>query len=526
MTSGGEAGGGRLIDDRYFLTERLGSGAMGTVWAGFDRRVGREVAVKEAFVRTDLDDATHRARVERVLREAKAAARAAHGSVVAVYDVVVEDERPWIVMERVYGRTLSEVLAERGPLAEAEAAAMLLGVAEALVAAHDKGVVHRDVKPSNIMLGDDGRVLLTDFGVAYIEGEPDLTRSGEVMGSVAYMAPERMSGRHQPGPAADLWSLGVVLHEMLEGVCPFRRDSIEGTVAAVLMDDPPPALRAPVLGRLVAELLVKEPGERASGTDVVARLRSVAEAPPAAQGAPGKGTGTAMARARRRTRMLGGLGVTGLTAAALILVPMAIDRWGSGEDSGSGPNGPARSSSSSLSPSLSSPSVSPSLRPSLPPSSRPSSVAHTGDGLHEVAKGTNFTVEVPRGWQHLPENEAGQNRFSSDDFALVVVAGRDEAGADPAPLDYQQRTEPELAPVRTSVWSTTSGVRTVRVGGRLSAEGSYTWTDGNGREVYARNKVIVIDDRYHVLLVIGPGDDKEKVDDIADRAAATYTVTR
>ncbi|WP_329381347.1 serine/threonine protein kinase [Streptomyces sp. NBC_01351] len=492
MTSGGEAAGGRLIGDRYFLTERLGSGAMGTVWAGLDRLVDRQVAVKEAYVRTDLDDSTHRARIERILREAKAAARAGHQSVVAVYDVVVEDGRPWIVMERVYGRTLSELLSERGPLDEAEAAAMLVGVAEALVAAHGKGVLHRDIKPSNIMLGEDGRVLLTDFGVAYIQGEPDLTRSGEVMGSVAYMAPERMSGRHQPGPEADLWSLGVVLYEMVEGTSPFRRDSIEGTVAAVLMDAPPRAVRAPVLGTLIAELLAKEPGERTPGAEVVARLRSATEAR-AVAGADATPAG----RDRRRIRMLAGLGAAGLAVVALTLTPTLIEQWGKG-----GGGGPGAKPSTSSSPSASS---------SVPP--------------YEVMSGKGFTVEVPWGWGRRPENVYGQHVFHQDDFQLIIVAGRDEAAPGADPVAYQKEDERELEPYRSSSWSSATNIRSTNVGLLPAAHGTYTWTDQLDRSIYARNTVLVMEGRYHVILATGPETAKARVDEIATRAVASYWKT-
>ncbi|MFH8713026.1 protein kinase [Streptomyces zaomyceticus] len=271
---------GRLIGGRYRLDQRLGSGGMGTVWVGHDLLVRREVAVKEAHTAQDP------ARVERVLREARAAARVNHQAVVTVYDVVMEDGHPWIVMERVRGESLADRLDREGALPETEAARIALRVVEALAAAHARGVLHRDVKPGNVLLSEDGRVVLTDFGIAYIADEETLTQAGEFVGSLAYTAPERMGGRH-PGPASDLWSLGVLLFQMVEGWSPFQRESMEATVTAVVVDETPTVRRADALAAVVAALLVKRPEDRPSSADVVARLRALVaplEAePPAAE---------------------------------------------------------------------------------------------------------------------------------------------------------------------------------------------------------------------------------------------------
>ncbi|WP_051494345.1 serine/threonine-protein kinase [Streptomyces exfoliatus] len=263
---------GRLIGGRYRLDRRLGSGGMGTVWVGHDLLVRREVAVKEAHTARDP------ARVERVLREARAAARVNHQAVVTVYDVVMEDGHPWIVMERVRGESLADRLDREGALPETEAARIALRVVEALAAAHARGVLHRDVKPGNVLLAEDGGVVLTDFGIAYIADEEPLTQAGEFVGSLAFTAPERMGGRH-PEPASDLWSLGVLLFQMVEGWSPFQRESMEATVTAVVVDETPTLQRADTLAAVVAALLAKRPEERPSSADVVARLRAVV-APP------------------------------------------------------------------------------------------------------------------------------------------------------------------------------------------------------------------------------------------------------
>ncbi|MFF6772370.1 serine/threonine-protein kinase [Streptomyces sp. NPDC012637] len=265
---------GRLVGGRYRLDERLGSGGMGTVWAGHDLLVRREVAVKEAHTAHDP------ARVERVLREARAAARVNHPGVVTVHDIVIEDGHPWIVMERVRGESLADRLDREGALPEREAARVALRVVEALTAAHERDVLHRDVKPANVLLREDGGVVLTDFGIAYITGEKPLTQTGEFVGSLAYTAPERMGGR-RPGPASDLWSLGVLLFQMVEGWAPFQRDSMEETVTAVVVDETPPTRLADTLAPVVHALLAKNPDHRPSSAEVAESLRAAAEKPAA-----------------------------------------------------------------------------------------------------------------------------------------------------------------------------------------------------------------------------------------------------
>lgn len=209
---------GRLVGGRYRLLERIGSGGMGTVWRAFDELVDREVAVKQPRLPGDPEDEAFQRAAHRLYREARAAARVDHPSAVAIHDVVIEDELPWIVMELVRGESLHELL-RRGRLAPADSARIGLAVLGALCAAHAVGIVHRDVKPANVLLGPHNRVVLTDFGIAHIQGEESLTASGEFVGSLEFIAPERMSGTGA-GPASDLWSLGVLLYAAVEGASP------------------------------------------------------------------------------------------------------------------------------------------------------------------------------------------------------------------------------------------------------------------------------------------------------------------
>ncbi|WP_338697181.1 serine/threonine-protein kinase [Streptomyces sp. Q6] len=266
---------GRLIGGRYRLVERIGSGGMGTVWHAVDERVGRDVAVKQPRLPGDPHGEAQQRAYARLQREARAAASVEHHSAVAIHDVVVEDQLPWIVMELVRGESLHEAL-KRGPLAPREAAGIGLAVLGALRAAHAKGIVHRDVKPANVLLGPHGRVVLTDFGIAHIQGEESLTVSGEFVGSLECIAPERMSGEGA-GPASDLWSLGVLLYAAVDGWSPFRRTTLESTLAAILSFDPPAPERAGALGPLIGRLLAKDPAARPSAAEVEAGLAAAVD---------------------------------------------------------------------------------------------------------------------------------------------------------------------------------------------------------------------------------------------------------
>ncbi|MFE7139092.1 serine/threonine-protein kinase [Streptomyces sp. NPDC057644] len=273
-------GVGRRVGGRYRLLSRLGHGGMGTVWRAHDEVVGREVAVKEPRVPEHLGESGRTSVHARMEREALAAARIDHTSVVTIHDVVFEDGRPWIVMELVRGQSLGDRLQE-GTLDPREAARIGLAVLDALAAAHAKDVLHRDVKPDNILLGDGDRVVLTDFGIAQVEGEQRLTETGAFVGSPEYISPERVRGQ-RPGPASDLWSLGVVLYAAVEGVSPFRRSHTPATLQAVL-DTEPQVLspqRSAGLGPLVMQLLRKDPAQRPPAAEVRRVLQQISAPPP------------------------------------------------------------------------------------------------------------------------------------------------------------------------------------------------------------------------------------------------------
>jgi tRNA A-37 threonylcarbamoyl transferase component Bud32 len=269
------AGAGHVVGDRYRLQDQIGRGAMGTVWQARDELLDRDVAVKELVVSPALGPADRTSLYERTLREAKTAARLSHPGVVTVYDVVEEDGRPWIIMELVRARSLEQVLAQDGPLPPAEAAGIGEQLISALAAAHASGVLHRDVKPSNVLLCPDGRAVLTDFGIATVEGDSQLTQTGMVMGTPAFTAPERIRG--QPAaPASDFWSLGATLYAAVQGRGPYQeRGGPMTTMNAVIHEDAPAAPAAGQLAPVIAALMHRDPAARPDA-DAAARMLATA----------------------------------------------------------------------------------------------------------------------------------------------------------------------------------------------------------------------------------------------------------
>ncbi|MFI6550592.1 serine/threonine-protein kinase [Streptomyces prunicolor] len=265
----------RVIAGRYRLLSPLGEGGMGTVWRARDEVLQREVAVKEVRAPGGLASDDVERMYARLEREAWAAARVANRNVVTVYDVATEDGRPWIVMELVRGVSLADLLDAEGPLTPQRTAHIGAEVLAALRAAHDAGVLHRDVKPANVLMSNDGRVVLTDFGIAMVEGSSALTMTGEVIGSPEFLAPERALGR-TPGPESDLWALGVLLYAAVEGHSPFRQNTPLSTLRAIVDEElPAPQLAGP-LTPVIEGLLRKDPAERLSAEQAEQDLRLVA----------------------------------------------------------------------------------------------------------------------------------------------------------------------------------------------------------------------------------------------------------
>ncbi|MEV1066158.1 serine/threonine-protein kinase [Streptomyces sp. NPDC050263] len=267
---------GLLLAGRYRLADAIGSGGMGRVWRAHDEVLHRAVAIKELTAALYVAEGDQAILLARTRAEARAAARINHSAVVTVHDVLEHDGRPWIVMELVEGRSLADAVKEDGRIEPAEAARIGLWVLRALRAAHSAGVLHRDVKPGNVLLSHDGRVLLTDFGIAQIEGDSTITRTGEVVGSVDYLAPERVRGQ-DPGPSSDLWALGATLYTAVEGRSPFRRTSPLTTLQAVVEEEAADPQYAGPLGPVITALLRKDPATRPGTAEAEQLLAEAAE---------------------------------------------------------------------------------------------------------------------------------------------------------------------------------------------------------------------------------------------------------
>jgi Protein kinase domain len=268
-------GTGRVVAGRYELLGQIGRGAMGTVWRGRDLVLARDVAVKEVEVLGLATAAERKILQERALREARVAARLNHPGLVTVHDVIEAEDGIWIVMELVPSRSLARVLAEDGPLTPARAAELGMMLLDALGCAHAAGIVHRDVKPANVLLTTDGRAVLTDFGIATLNGDPGLTQAGMVMGTPGFCAPERIRGE-PASPASDLWSLGATLYAAVEGHGPFEsKDCPMAVLTHIVHADPPPAASAGPLSPAISALMCRDPAER---PDLSSATRLLADA--------------------------------------------------------------------------------------------------------------------------------------------------------------------------------------------------------------------------------------------------------
>jgi len=275
----------RLIADRYALAVPIGQGGMGVVWRARDALLGREVAIKEVRLPPTIPDSERSSIRARVLREARAAAQLNHPGAVTLYDVINEQGHAFIVMELIDAPTLAQVVGKEGPLDPFRVAKIGAQVAAALAAAHQAGIVHRDVKPANVMVVGDG-AKLTDFGIARVKGDPKLTSTGLIVGSPAYMAPEQASGA-AAGPEADMWSLGATLYYAVEGRPPFERDGQIAVMTAVVNDPPRAVTQAGPLAPIIEALLSKDPNRRPSASELRTQLERLAAAGPPSAAAAG-----------------------------------------------------------------------------------------------------------------------------------------------------------------------------------------------------------------------------------------------
>src|SRR3954471_2621892 len=276
---------GTIIGQRYSLRTAIGHGGMGTVWRATDTLLRRDVAVKEVLLPQGMAASDRDAMYQRTLREARAAAALSHPAVVQVYDVVTEAGRPWIVMELLQARSLAEIIVEDGPLAPRAVAKIGIALLGALEVAHAAGVLHRDVKPANVLICADGRCVLTDFGVARMPSDSQLTTPGMVLGSPHFISPERAMG-NDFGPPSDLFSLGVTLFTAVEGRPPFDKGDPLATMHAVVEEPPAAFALAGPLNEVLSGLLIKDPAQRWDVQSARAVLRDLLAGPLASTSPP------------------------------------------------------------------------------------------------------------------------------------------------------------------------------------------------------------------------------------------------
>ncbi|HEX5405518.1 MAG TPA: protein kinase [Pseudonocardiaceae bacterium] len=319
---------GRIVGGRYRLDRRIGSGAMGVVWQAYDERLRRNVAVKQLRLEPGLDPEDALEATERAMREGRIAARLHHPNAVSVFDVVDEDDAPWLVMEYVPSRSLAAEMAERGVLQPDEVGRIGAQVAHALVAAHQAGIVHRDIKPANVLLGENGNVKITDFGISRATGDVAVTKTGLIAGTPAYLAPEVAYGRPPEAPA-DVFSLGSTLYAAVEGEPPFgMSENTLGLLHAVAAGRINPPQQAGILTEVLIELLNADPDTRPTAITAARWLDAVArgQRPDIAPVGPGTLAGMATtalppAGAADRTRAVTTVGPYGGTRGGTVIRP-------------------------------------------------------------------------------------------------------------------------------------------------------------------------------------------------------------
>jgi serine/threonine protein kinase len=528
----------RTIGGRYRLDRSIGQGGMGTVWQGHDQQLGREVAVKEVRFPPELGKQEVADLRERTLREARATARLSHPNVITTYDVVEEDDRPWIVMELLKTRSLSEVLRDEGPLPPHRVAEIGLGVLAALETAHAQGVVHRDVKPSNVLVTADGRPVLTDFGIATMAGDPALTSTGVVLGSPAYMSPERARGKAF-GPESDLWSLGVTLFVAAEGRPPFESDNALGTLTAIISDPVPPMSVGGPLALAVGGLLRKEPQERASIATVRKQLQEAAAdrtteaaAPVVStvaldraghtEALPAAGVGAAAPRAaapppppsgpttyddegRRRSGLLVAALVVGVLLIGSIVAFALLS--GGGDPNTADP----RTTASTSAPPTTTSSSPPATSTSAPPPS--DNGAPAGYKLYEDP--TGFSLAVPNGW-HAEQSSATAVDIKSPDGASFLRVDQTDQPKDDAKKAWeeQEKSVKKDLPNYHRI-----SIETVDYNGWDAADWEFTF----GNNTHVLNRGFVPDSSHgYALYLSTPEDQWASSQDVFQTAADTF----
>lgn len=476
------------------------------VWRARDELLARDVAVKEIIMPPEMEEDEREVGRSRAVREAQMAARLRHPNVVGVYDIVEDDGRLAIVMELVPFESLRDAVRDHGPLPPAQVARIGLGVLAGLRAAHEAGVVHRDVKPTNILLGAEDRIVLTDFGIAKAVDSPTLTTSGVLIGSPAYLAPERAHGRPAGAPA-DLWGLGASLYTAVEGRAPFERPGALATLTAVVADEPDPFRHAGPLEPVISGLLRKDPGTRLDAAEAERMLRSVVERDNTAESGPlaelmtaGTGPMTAEPRPRpggpRRSRgswaaLLTVLGITIVAAAVTLAIFESLGHQTAQQRVSKAAAGSSARTSASASASASS-QPSPSALASSPAvasggGSGGGGASTVPSGYYRFTNSTGFSIAVPVGWQIQHVGHYVYVRDPADSGIFLLIDQSDQPKPNPL-ADWQQQ-----AAARQGSYPDYNLIRLAAVSypqAEAAADWQFTY-DRNGVEVEVLNRNVL-----------------------------------
>ncbi len=496
-----------IIAGRYRLGPSLGVGGMGQVWLARDEMLDRDVAIKQVALPFGLSDGEREEIRLRTLREAQAAGRLNHPNVVRVYDVIQSESQPWIVMEYVRSRSLMQILEEFGPLPVDEVAGIGLAVLSALDAASRAGVLHRDVKPSNVLIADDGRVVLTDFGSAIMdEAEGAITRTGVILGSPQFISPERACNGVS-APESDLWSLGATLYAAVEGRAPYTRPTAMATLIALATKRPDPMHLAGPLKPVINGLLQKDPAARMSATEVERRLRLIAdvqtagERPEPAAAAPGSAAGSAagaavappvpIARANghpavarlvpKRPLLPGRLWQkVAASAIAVLVIPIVVMALRPDRS-----NRPATASPATL------PQAATQVDTAAAPPKRP------GPDLDALPAGMSwwhdtvgFRVAVPAGWLHVREGPAAMLFCEPGGPKTLRVREWDRSGQDPISALIRDEDQAKLPGYRR--------IRLETLPGDRGAEWEYVFDGPMGR-LHGLDRAFLVLGRAYVI---------------------------
>ncbi|MFD6948495.1 serine/threonine protein kinase [Nocardiopsis sp. TSRI0078] len=486
----------RTLHGRYHLLAEIGRGGMGRVWRAHDTRLDRTVAVKEILLGPGLDEDERDRMAARAQREARATAMGRHRNIVTVHDIIEDDGRPWIVMEFLTGRSLHALVRERGPLDAHVVAGWGLDLLSALTTAHEQGITHRDVKPENVMVTDSGQVVLTDFGIATITDATALTQTGGMVGSAAYLAPERLASSPATS-ASDLWSLGATLYHAATGTSPFRRETVPATLHAITMEEPADLLEHGPLNEAVRGLLVKDPARRISADRCRVLFRAAAGREHPVPEAPRRG-----GRLSWPVVVLT-LGLASLVTAVTLLV--VLDPWGAGSGTTAAASGADAEEEATGEGGEGGAALIPSA-----------------EGMTWTEESHGFGILVPDGWIRRVDGRGVFYDSPTDSSYLQV-----DLAEHPTDDEYQHVLDQEENVLASGRMPGYERLRiedvTDATGFHSASEWEFTWnSDGRIRHLLARN-ITVAPGTYYTIAWVAPESSWDSQAD--ERAAALGSFT-